>query len=59
MWQVLAGDHGIVVEVRMPPLDEQAAHDLLHLDFALGCPGVLWVATQVQYSLSCLKFIPK
>ena len=23
----------------MPPLDQQAAHDLLHLDFALGCPG--------------------
>ncbi|KAK9821321.1 hypothetical protein WJX81_001912 [Elliptochloris bilobata] len=35
----LAGDHGIVAEVLMPPLEEQAAHDLLHLDFALGCPG--------------------
>ena len=48
MLQVLAGDHGIVAEVRMPPLDEQAANDLLHLDFALGCPGVFWVVTQVQ-----------
>ena len=23
----------------MPPLEQQAAHDLLHLDFVLGCPG--------------------
>lgn len=37
--QMLAGEHGIVADVRLPPAEEQAAHDLLHLDFALGCPG--------------------
>ena len=36
---MLTGEHGIVADVRMPPAEEQAAHDLLHLDFALGCPG--------------------
>ena len=36
---MLTGEHGIVADVRLPPAEEQAAHDLLHLDFALGCPG--------------------
>ncbi len=39
MTQVLAGEHGIVAEVRLPEAATQAAHDRLHLDFALGCPG--------------------
>ena len=38
--QVMQGEHGIRVNVTLPPAEKLAGFSRLELDFELGCPGM-------------------
>ena len=52
--QVMHGDHGIRVNVTLPPADVLAGFSQLELDFELSCPGTGTASSTGQVILTCL-----